>query len=97
MIEIKSIIQAKKECYFCGAKSNLHEHHVFNGRNRSNSEKYGLKVYLCARHHNLSKDSVHFNPIYMKLLKIIGQLYYEKIFDLDESFTGIFYRNYRED
>lgn len=94
---MKSIIQSDKRCYLCGTRDNLHEHHIFPGANRKNSEKYGLKVYLCANHHNMSKDSVHFNPIYMKLLKIIGQLYYLLYFDFDEKFENIFYKNYRED
>lgn len=93
---MKSIVQSEKRCYFCGTRDNLHEHHIFPGSNRKNSEKYGMKVYLCANHHNMTKDSVHFNPIYMKLLKIIGQLYYEDVFQ-DEPFRNVFYKNYRED
>lgn len=89
---MNSIIQKEKECYFCGTTSDLHSHHIFEGRNRQNSEKYGLKVYLCSKHHNLSNDSVHFNPIYMNLLKKIGQLYFEKTYD--KEFIKIFKRNY---
>ena len=68
---------------------------VFEGRNRGNSDKYGLTIYLCSHHHNMSDDSVHFNPIYDKLLKIIGQLYFERTYD--EEFIEIFRRNYKED
>ena len=90
---MKSIIQEDKECYFCGTTLNLHDHHIFEGTaNRKNSEKYGLKVWLCGKHHDLSDDSVHFNPIYMSLLKRIGQLYFEKTYD--EDFKSIFRRNY---
>lgn len=33
-------------------KYNLEEHHIFEGTaNRNLSEKYGLKVYLCQKHH----------------------------------------------
>ena len=47
----KSIIQKKKECIICNSL-NAEEHHVFFGTaNRKLSEKYGLKVYLCAEHH----------------------------------------------
>lgn len=47
----KSIIQKKKECIICNSL-NVEEHHVFFGTaNRKLSEKYGLKVYLCAEHH----------------------------------------------
>ena len=92
---MKSIIQSEKKCFFCGQINNIHEHHIFEGRNRKNSEKFGLKVWLCGRHHNLSDDSVHFNPIYMKLLKTIGQLYFEQ--NYNEDFIKIFRRNYKEE
>lgn len=68
---------------------------VFEGRNRGNSDKYGLTIYLCSYHHNMSDDSVHFNPIYDKLTKIIGQLYFERTYD--EDFIEIFRKNYKED
>ena len=58
----KSILQTEKECYFCGTVILLEEHHVFNGNpNRSLSEKYGLKVWLCHAHHNEPPYGVHFN------------------------------------
>jgi hypothetical protein len=95
---VKSIIQNNKECYFCGSKNDLHEHHIYPGRNRNNSEKYGLKIWLCSKHHNMSNDSVHFNSIYMKLTKIIGQLYFNisKLdYINDDEFLKIFKRNYK--
>lgn len=89
---MESIIQHEKECYFCGTTQDLHDHHIYLGKNRSNAEKYGIKVYLCAKHHNMSDDSVHFNRIYMKLMKVIGQLYFER--ENEEDFEKIFRRNY---
>ena len=48
----ESILQKCKECYFCGAKADLEEHHIFAGAaNRKISETYGLKVWLCREHH----------------------------------------------
>lgn len=50
---MKSIIyQRDGYCYLCGRREGndpLDVHHVFYGRNRANSEKYGLTVKL---HHN---------------------------------------------
>lgn len=47
-----SILQTEKTCYFCGAVVGIEEHHIFAGTaNRRISEQYGLKVYLCHRHH----------------------------------------------
>ena len=48
----QSIMQAEKECWFCGRRTDLECHHVFGGvANRPISEKYGLKVWLCHEHH----------------------------------------------
>ena len=59
---MKSILQTERECALCRTTLNLHRHHVFFGRGlRSQSEKYGLTVYLCAKHHNMSDYSVHMN------------------------------------
>ena len=48
----ESILQSERCCYFCGSVVSLEEHHIFAGvANRKISEKYGLKVWLCHRHH----------------------------------------------
>lgn len=48
---MKSIIQKEKRCIVCH-NPNTEEHHIFFGTaNRKLSEKYGLKVYLCSKHH----------------------------------------------
>ena len=57
----KSILQNKKECFITGSVSNLHEHHIFGGRNRKTSEKFGFKVWLRADWHNMAGYGVHFN------------------------------------
>ena len=55
-------LQDKKECIYCHTTRDLHRHHIFFGIGlRSQSEKYGLTVYLCSKHHNMSDNSVHFN------------------------------------
>ena len=58
---MESIIQRKKECYVCRKQGELHYHHVFGGSNRNLSEKYGMKVWLCPDHHNMSDRGVHFD------------------------------------
>ena len=40
----------EKQCWLCGrngAKDPLDRHHIFPGKNRKLSEKYGLVVWLC--------------------------------------------------
>ncbi|HZK70129.1 MAG TPA: hypothetical protein VFD03_01235 [Clostridia bacterium] len=46
-----SIIQSKKECFCCKTDVGLEDHHIFFGPLRKTSEKWGLKVWLCAKHH----------------------------------------------
>ena len=90
-----SIIQENlSECYKCHTTYNLHCHHVFEGRNRQNSERYGLKVMLCGKHHNLSNEGVHFNKEFDLELKKLGQQKFEENYpDLD--FLSIFRKNYK--
>ncbi len=52
---------------------NLHRHEIFFGKNRQNSIKYGLVVFLTPEQHNMSEHGVHFNPEFDKVLKQLGQ------------------------
>ena len=91
---MKSIIQNKKECFVCKTIYNLHNHHIFYGTaNRRLSEKYGLKVWLCGNHHNLSNEGVHFNRKLDLYIKKIGQAAFEKTHTREE-FMKIFGKNY---
>ena len=54
----KSIIQKNKQCFVCGKTYNLHLHHIFFGKNRKNSDKDGLTVYLCYEDHE-GTNGVH--------------------------------------
>lgn len=91
---MQSIIQENKECFFCKATQNLECHHIFGGTsNRKNSEKYGLKVWLCNKHHTGSNDSVHHNKKMADTLKQIGQEAFEKN-GTRQEFMKIFGRNY---
>lgn len=58
---MKSILQKEKECLICKTTQGLHLHHCFEGSRRRISDRYGLTVYLCGKHHNLSNQSVHMN------------------------------------
>lgn len=93
----KSILQSERYCYVCGALRDLHTHHIFyEARNRQNSEKYGFKVYLCGRHHNLSELGVHFDRILDKHLKSMCQREYERTHSREE-FMKIIGKNYLEE
>lgn len=73
-----SKINNERYCFVCGTVNNLHKHHIFGGANRQNSEADGLWVYLCAKHHNMSDEGVHFNQALDKGLKKLGQRTYEQ-------------------
>ena len=91
---MNSILQSEKECYFCHTPFNLHCHHVFEGTaNRKISEKYGFKVWLCARHHNMSNQGVHFNKANDLELKRTYQKEYEKTHSR-EDFIKLIGRSY---
>lgn len=91
---MKSIIQNKKECYVCHTTFDIHDHHIFEGTGRrKQSEKYGLKVYLCAYHHNMSDEGVHFNKKLDLKLKKIAQRKFE-LTHTRKEFLAHFIRNY---
>ena len=76
----KSIIQQEKRCWFCGAVVGLEEHHIFAGTaNRKISEKYGLKVWLCHRHHT-GKDGAQYDRDMNLQLKQEAQRKFEQIY-----------------
>lgn len=91
---MKSIIQENKECLVCGTTQDIHEHHIIYGTaNRKLSEKYGLKVWLCGKHHNLSNEGVHFNKELDMRLKQLAQRRFEEEYP-EEDFLRVFGRNF---
>jgi hypothetical protein len=92
---MESVIQQEKECYVCRTTQGLHSHHIFSGTaNRKQSEVYGMKVWLCGRHHNLSNEGVHFNKELDTHLKQVAQRRYEELYGNRESFRTVFGKSY---
>lgn len=90
-----SVLQKEKKCYVCGTPYNLHSHHVFYGTScRKQSEKLGLKLWLCYLHHNGSNQGVHFNMALDNSIKRMAQEYYEKNIGDRKSFIDRFIRSY---
>ena len=92
----KTILQTSKQCYFCDSQIWLEEHHVFNGNpNRTLSEKYGLKVWLCHEHHNQPPNGVHFNASINQWLKATTQQKAMEYYGWDvDTFRSKFGKNY---
>lgn len=92
---MKSIIQTERECYLCG-NPRVEEHHIFGGANRINSERYGLKVWLCRAHHT-GDAGVHFNAELMRAMHKLGQKAFEDRYaecDDHGAFRAVFGKNY---
>lgn len=91
---MKSILQKDKVCYFTGSTENLHEHHVFGGKNRKTSEKYGLKIWLRADLHTGNKG-IHFNREMALAVKQEAQRAAMEYYGWDtKKFIELFGRNY---
>lgn len=88
-----SILQTEKRCYVCDTEQNLHLHHIYGGSNRKVSDKNGFVVYLCAKHHNMSDEGVHFSKELDNFLKRRCQEEYEKGHTRGQ-FVALIGRNY---
>ena len=106
---MKSLMHEKDgTCYLCMKlegnyfpQRGLHEHHVMFGgfgSGRKLSEKYGLKVYLCIRHHlaDGGPDAVHRSKASRELLCKEAQKCFEKNYP-NLSFKEIFGKNWLTD
>lgn len=91
---MRSIVSDTKNCYVCGTAYNLHKHHIFYGTGkRKLSDDYGCWCWLCAKHHNMSNEGVHFNKKLDNQLKELTQRKFNDAYpQLD--FLKIFGRNY---
>ena len=89
---MESVFSGSKECWECGTTSGLHEHHIFMGPDRDASEKHGLKLYLCFKHH----EQVHMHPNtgLDKELKEMGQRYYLANIGCLDDFRAEFRKSY---
>lgn len=91
---MKSIIQEEKECYVCHTTYNLQDHHIIYGTsNRKQSEKYGLKVWLCQEHHT-GNAGVHFNRDLDLHLKMLAQEKFETLYGARNEFIRAFGKSY---
>lgn len=89
---MKSIIQTNKECWVCGSPYVELHHVIYGTAKRRLSDKYGLTVYLCHKHHT-GEEGVHFNPVLDKTLKQLAQKKFEEIYSR-ETFMNVFKKSY---
>lgn len=93
---MKSILQKRRECLICKSTQALECHHVFEGSRRDASEKYGMKVWLCPKHHRIGRFSAHRSAKLNRALKSAAQERFEKT-HTQEEFMRIFHKNYRNE
>lgn len=75
---MKSIIQNEKRCFRCGTPY-VEDHHIFFGTaNRKWSEKYGLKLWLCPKHHRTGPEAPHTNRAVDLEYKQLAQTVFEE-------------------
>ena len=91
---IRSILDTEDGvCYICGKHGITHKHHIFGAANRKYSEQYGLYVFLCPPHHNMSDKGVHFDKKTRQWLQSEAQEAFEQIYGHDK-FMQVFGRSY---
>ena len=98
---MRSIMQPEKDfCYVCSEAykkyywaDDLEEHHIFFGPNRQNSERHGLKVWLCPEHHRTGDMAAHNNKLVDLWLKERAQRKFEETHDR-KTFVEIFGKNW---
>lgn len=90
-----SILQTKRECLVCNTTYDLHKHHVFYGiANRKLSDKHGCWCWLCANHHNMSDQGIHFDKTLDKTVKAQCQRMWMGDDRTVEEFIKIFGRSF---
>lgn len=82
----KSIIQERKECYFCGKVLDLELHHCIHGTaNRRLADEDGLTVWLCFDHHRgrfgVHSDNVEKDNLLKRVAERAYLRYYKKTVD----------------
>lgn len=85
----------KGYCFECKQFTVLERHHIFGGKNRDNSEEYGLVVSLCHHCHNEPPNGVHYSKEFADRLKEYGQKKFEEE-NPALDFVEIFGKNYIE-
>lgn len=91
----ESIVSNEKVCFRCRTTQNLARHHIFFGSaNRKLSEKYGCWIWLCARHHNMSDEGIHFDHEYDTEIKQKCQEEWEKRNGDRAAFIRVFGKSY---
>lgn len=83
-----SVLQDRKECFFCGSVYALEKHHCLHGSRRKIADKYGLTVYLCHECHT-GDHGVHFDRHKDEVLKRLAQKKFTEEYGEEEWFRVV--------
>lgn len=89
------LVGSMEYCMVCGSPY-VHKHHVFGASDKKWSEKFGLFVPLCYKHHNGSDEGVHFNKKFMDELHQYGRERFQEEYP-ELNFLDYFRKNYFEE
>lgn len=87
------LVEDLQRCAVTGS-TQVEIHHVFNGPNRSLSEKYGFLIPLRPDWHNFQPYSIHMDQKFDESWKQYAQRYYEEHIDSRADFMREFGRSY---
>ena len=91
---MRSILQTEKKCFISGRDYALQKHHIFRGKNRKLSEKYGFWVWLNVEYHT-GQMGIHLSTRYeilSELQKKCQEKFEEK--HTRDEFMDIIGKNY---
>ena len=87
-----------RKCYLCNSAEYINCHHIFGAANRKLSEKYNLKVDLCAWCHLYSPKAVHKHKPTADVMHRYGQRkFMEENNATIAEFVKIFGKNYLDE
>lgn len=79
------------KCYLCGKYGRTEVHHIFEGRNRKNSDKYGATISICRNCH----EAIHHHPAeWMWLKKQWQVILMDRNGWTEDEFREVFRRSY---
>ena len=88
---VKSIIPGDREgrCYVCDTTEGVEVHHIFGAADRPISDREGLFIHLCRKHH----EETHRDAKLMQTLHEVGQEQWERTHSREE-FIKTFRQSY---
>jgi hypothetical protein len=92
-MRVKLPVSNSEYCEICGCQASG-MHHVYEGSNRRNSEKWGCKFPVCVDCHTAGADALHRNDKALRYYKALYQRRLEAAGWTRSEFVATMGRNY---